>query len=228
MDVLDSPAPRRSQADRTATTRHALVEAATELLAEQGYGSATTAAIAERSNLTTGALHHHFGTKEDLLFAVLDATNERILDQLSRVSTRTDLPGVADRLVRQLWNAYGDHRYWAVWEIILGQRHDPALLRRLVAHRASSVDRLFNAAMDGAGIPGPARPALRDSFSFTLHTIRGLLLDRLLKPDPTTLRRQLDLLSGMLDAAIRAAMTKTELDRTHPQNRTHPQRGPLE
>ena len=204
--------PRRSQGDRTAATRCVFVEAATDLLAGQGYGSATTAAIAEAARMTTGALHHHFGTKEELFFAVLDAMNERIIARLRHSPGPTEGAGIARRSIDQLWKAYGDPRYWAVWEIILGQRHDPALRKRLAAHRVASIDRVFESWMAGLAMPAAAKPALKDSFAFVLHAIRGLLLERMLKPDARSLRRpldiQLDILAAVLEPRIQEALAQ--------------------
>jgi AcrR family transcriptional regulator len=200
---------RRSQGDRTAETRRLLVEAATALLAEEGYGSATTAAIAEKAKVTTGALHHHFGTKEDLFFAVLDAMNERIIAHVQQIHVAAKGVSIARHSIRQLWKAYGDRRYWAVWEIILGQRHDPALRERLAAHRISSIDKVFESWMTGLAIPPAMKADLKDSFAFVLHAIRGLLLERMLKPDARPLRRQLDILVAVLESRMQDVLTET-------------------
>lgn len=202
--MAETAAPRRTQGDRTVQTRRVLIEAATGLLAEQGFGLATTSAIAERAQVTTGALHHHFGSKGALLLAVLEASNERILVQVASLSNAAGPDGMARRLVGQLWKAYGDERYWAVWEIILGQRHDPALRKKLLAHRTASFERVFTATLAALGIAPSAAPALRDGFAFTLHAMRGLLLERLLARD-AAVPRQLDLLTDVLDNHLRAA-----------------------
>lgn len=69
-----SPAPalktsRQLQAD---DTRRRLIEAAGELFAERGYGEASVALIGERAGTSRGLVNHHFGTKENLLWAVVE------------------------------------------------------------------------------------------------------------------------------------------------------------
>ncbi|MBV9950634.1 MAG: helix-turn-helix transcriptional regulator, partial [Acidimicrobiia bacterium] len=51
---------RRSQAERSATTQRALIEAAVELLIERGWAATTAVAVCERAGCTRGALIHHY------------------------------------------------------------------------------------------------------------------------------------------------------------------------
>ncbi|MFD9904586.1 TetR/AcrR family transcriptional regulator [Streptomyces sp. NPDC059063] len=62
---------RRSNAERTETTRTQLTRTARQLFSERGYSSTTIAEIAQRSGLTTGALYHHWAGKEALLVDVV-------------------------------------------------------------------------------------------------------------------------------------------------------------
>ena len=62
-------AGRRTQAERSARTQAALLDATVESLIELGYGRTTTTEIAHRAGLSLGALLHHYPTKTDLLVA---------------------------------------------------------------------------------------------------------------------------------------------------------------
>ncbi len=73
---------RRSQVDRSAETRATLIRATIDLLQMVGFAGTTTALIAKRSGVTTGALHHHFATKDELMFGVLDHASERVRERL--------------------------------------------------------------------------------------------------------------------------------------------------
>jgi AcrR family transcriptional regulator len=69
-------AGRRTQADRRATTRAALLESAARELSRVGYGNLNLARVAADAGYTRGALYHLFADKEDLSLAVLDWVHE--------------------------------------------------------------------------------------------------------------------------------------------------------
>ena len=52
--------------------RAALIEAAAEVFAEEGYSGARVQSIAERAGLTTGAIYNRFSGKSELLLEALD------------------------------------------------------------------------------------------------------------------------------------------------------------
>jgi AcrR family transcriptional regulator len=60
-------------------TRGQILDAARTVLAEHGYANTSTRAIAERARVQLSLVHYHFGGKQQLLTAVLDRENERLL-----------------------------------------------------------------------------------------------------------------------------------------------------
>jgi AcrR family transcriptional regulator len=66
------PTPRRSQADRTRASREKIIQAATELFAQQGFRGAKMSNIAKAADLTEPGLLHHFPSKTHLLMGVLE------------------------------------------------------------------------------------------------------------------------------------------------------------
>jgi AcrR family transcriptional regulator len=90
--------PRRSQADRAARTRGALVAAARELFAEQGFAATSRDAIAARAGVTRGALYHHFDSKTALAAAVVAALQTELVARV--VSAARDGVDVRDQLHR--------------------------------------------------------------------------------------------------------------------------------
>jgi AcrR family transcriptional regulator len=71
-----------TQAERTETTRRALIDAARELFREHGFAAVGVDEISARAGVTSGALYHQFENKAGLFRAVYDdlmvATSERI------------------------------------------------------------------------------------------------------------------------------------------------------
>jgi AcrR family transcriptional regulator len=83
------PPVRRTQAQRTAATREALLSAARALFAEHGFAGTPREDIVERAGVTRGALHHHFGRKEDLFLAVF----EQLEDELTKTIAMSAMTG---------------------------------------------------------------------------------------------------------------------------------------
>ena len=63
---------RRTQAERRATTRAALLEAAAQGISRHGYGNLALEQVASDAGYTRGALYHQFDGKEDLALAVVE------------------------------------------------------------------------------------------------------------------------------------------------------------
>ena len=69
---------RRSQAERRAATRGALLGAARELFAAEGYSGVSTEELVRRAGVTRGALYHHFEDKRDLFRALVEELEEEL------------------------------------------------------------------------------------------------------------------------------------------------------
>jgi len=65
------------------TSRQRLIDGMADLLWERGYVGTSPAAILERSGVGQGSLYHHFGGKQDLAVAAIEA-NAEILKEAAR------------------------------------------------------------------------------------------------------------------------------------------------
>jgi AcrR family transcriptional regulator len=90
--------PRETQAARSARTRGALLAAARELFAAQGFAATGREEIAERAGVTRGALYHHFASKTDLAAAVVEQLEGELVDLV--VAAALQGSGVRDQLHR--------------------------------------------------------------------------------------------------------------------------------
>jgi AcrR family transcriptional regulator len=90
--------------DRGAATRAALVQTATEMFVDDGYGAVSVRDLARRTGLTTGAIYGHYRNKADLLAA---AVHDRIEAELESPATATGKAsgGLRDSIGRQ-WKTY--------------------------------------------------------------------------------------------------------------------------
>ena len=78
-----TPRMRRTQADRSAATRDALVAAARRLFAADGFAEVSTDAIVAAAGVTRGALYHQFADKTALFEAVVAAVEADIAGRLA-------------------------------------------------------------------------------------------------------------------------------------------------
>ena len=106
--------------------RDALLNAAIASILERGFYRASSNEIARRADVTWGAIQYHFGTREELLLAVLERSFDRFVWSLAT----TELTGttVRDRLAalaRVIWAHYGSPEYVAVMQIHLNLSRDP-------------------------------------------------------------------------------------------------------
>jgi len=140
---------RRSQADRSAATRAALVAAARPLFAEHGYGGVGTETIVRAAGVTRGALYHQFADKTELFQAVYEAVEE---DLAGRLAERIAAAGASDpievmMLGADAWLDACDEQEvqqivlldgpavlgWELWREI-GLRYGLGLVEALLAH----------------------------------------------------------------------------------------------
>ena len=82
--------------DRVSATRARLIDAAVNALAEIGYHRTTFVEVSRRSELSRGAIHHHFESIADLMAAVTRDISRRIQEDLT--AGLQALPDDADQI----------------------------------------------------------------------------------------------------------------------------------
>ncbi|MGX1778481.1 TetR/AcrR family transcriptional regulator [Nocardia brasiliensis] len=87
-------ADRRTQAERSAATRAAVIRAARDLFGRFGYGAVSTVAVAEAAGVSRGALYHQFSEKRDLFEAVFEDLERSLVEVIGTAVTeaRSDDP----------------------------------------------------------------------------------------------------------------------------------------
>lgn len=117
------------QAQKSASTRNAILESAINCIVELGYAGTTTTAIASKAGLSRGAMLHHFPSKIDVVRAAVEHLHNKRLKAFRRAMTRSAPPGV-DRVLLGV-DAFFDHvrhpLFVAFFELSMAARTDPEL-----------------------------------------------------------------------------------------------------
>lgn len=104
-----------------------LLDAAITCILERGFYRASSNEIARQAEVTWGAIQYHFGTREELLLAVLERGFARFVASLERAQP----PAEATTRDRVAWLArlvqayYGRPEYVAIMQINLNLSRDP-------------------------------------------------------------------------------------------------------
>ncbi len=188
-------AKRRTQEERTTETRGALMQAAVATIQRLGYGGATTAIIAEEAGVSRGALTHHFGSRTDLMAAVVQWVYDGELVQYAElIEARGGVVAVAD-WPDLIWAVLSRPGGVAVMEILQATRADAELAERVKPIQAAIEKTSFK--MMRRLLGGDERT--REAFvRLMVWTIRGLTVERLLTPEPDAVRDAVDVLRVLL------------------------------
>jgi AcrR family transcriptional regulator len=83
--VDDTEAPPATRAERrqlaAADTRATILAAARERLLSVGYANLSTRTVAEAAEVPLSQIHYHFGSRQQLVLAILEAENARLLER---------------------------------------------------------------------------------------------------------------------------------------------------
>jgi AcrR family transcriptional regulator len=128
--------------ERSRRTRARIVEAATRLFVEQGYLATTIEAVAEGAEVAVQTVYYLFGTKRNLLSAVLDANIVGDLEPVpvlerpwvDELRSETDATAAVERLVEEAVAVVA--RTAPIYEVIHRAAADPDVGALLDDNRA--------------------------------------------------------------------------------------------
>ena len=162
--------PRPTQAERSARSRGALLEAAARGLSRYGYGHLRLEEVAREAGYTRGALYHQFKDKSDLALAVIDWVNENWMHEVGEPARQEPDP-VSELIALARGHAVFCRRDIARVVMALrvefsGQEHPVGReIERITDGAVKRVARLIAAGRrDGSIPPGP--PARTTSLAF--------------------------------------------------------------
>lgn len=203
---------RRTQEDRSASTRARLYEAAVNCLYTRGYAATTTMIVSEEAGVSRGAMLHQFPTKVDLMLYVVQAAYE---EELQLYHQALDpIPDPRERRLafpKLVWEILRRPAGVAVLEIMQGSRSDPELSARLKPLQREIEQDSFRQVEAVVGKSNQKSTAAVTRL--VVWTIRGLSIARLLTDETEGIESSVNLFCRMLadhanaPAAARSAPT---------------------
>ncbi len=79
--------------------RNEILDAADELFGQKGFDGTSTNDILEKVGIARGTLYYHFKSKEDIMDALIDRYDIRLLDEAQEIAADKSIP-VNERIVR--------------------------------------------------------------------------------------------------------------------------------
>jgi AcrR family transcriptional regulator len=140
--VVTAPTPRRLGAEDS-KTRARLLDAAEQLLLEEGYAAVTSRRVAAKADLKPQLVHYYFRRMDDLFIEVFRRRAEQNLERIDRAVA-------ADSSLRSLWQLNADPRGASFMiEFVALAKHRKELrdeiARYAERHRGAQLDALTTA-----------------------------------------------------------------------------------
>ena len=179
------PAQRRTQEERSATTRENVINAAIDCIVEEGLHNTTAARIAARSGVTWGAIVHQFGDKDSVLLAVIERNAEVFLNYLTTALQQSDptLPERMHALIDVTWRYINEPAAFAFNELVIYNRvsKNPRMMQQQQEMTNRQAEIMWDKFFSEFDVT-PA--ALENARNYTLATLLGLSILRLMSPRP--------------------------------------------
>jgi AcrR family transcriptional regulator len=206
------PTDRRSAEER----REQLIDAAVEVIADQGLARATTRAITDRAGLALGAFHYVFDSKDELLEAVIQRVVREIDATLGATAATVEptaerrLEGpelvvdVLERFLRGAWAYFEGSRtlQLAQYELTLHALREPEKHHLAVHQYDLLVGTLGGMLRD---LTDELAPETSEELArYVVATIDGLLLQWLVDRDADAASRRLSRYLTTLPAIVAA------------------------
>jgi AcrR family transcriptional regulator len=196
MDIVRAMAPKSQTSERRARTRDRLIAAATEVVAEQGFHSASVDQIAERAGLSIGALYSNFAGKDDLLFAVFDGHVSWFQQQVVASLEDPDFAGAVTG-----WLALPDdsaEQFLVFIEFWAYAVRKPEVREQFAERMAQMRSQIAKALERRASTHGSTLPLPADLIALLgLALGRGLALEKLANPEAVRHEQIAHLLNGL-------------------------------
>lgn len=202
--------PRRTNAERSAETRAALLDATVRCLFDLGYAGTSTTVVCQRAGVSRGAQVHHFPTKTSLVTSALSHVFDGLHAEFrGAVGALPADERRGDAAIDRLWDLVSGPTFYAWLELLVASRTDPDLrehVGRLDLRFASAIRATYAELFPEA----EASPALEHAHEFLFALLEGLALHQIAAPDDARPERILAFVKALARVPLPALEPATE------------------
>jgi len=200
---------RRTQAERRETTRKQLLDAATKLIRQKGFGGLRTIEVASVAGVSRGALMHHFPSKHALVVAVLTYVNEVTFAQSTRRAQLARTSGdPIEEIIKDAQDFFlGDYFFI---ELAIAMSDESTRRVRRDIHQFTrqtrfSIEAAWLDTLISSGIP---KQLASDVLALTLSAVRGFSVRMLIENDPEQFTRLMNVWRDIIHQHLAAKIPK--------------------
>jgi AcrR family transcriptional regulator len=169
--------PRRTQDERRAATRQALLDAALACLLEDGLAGLTTRRVAGRAGVSAATLRFYFPTRAAFVAAAVEQLSAELLRQHREHRAQRGDPGSdgVDSWLDELWEICKGPAFAAMVELSFAARNDEDARDNLAVAERALTRHITVAATDRFG-DQVSDPRLRALLDLATASMRGLAM----------------------------------------------------
>ena len=208
-----STSRRRTQAERSETTRKLVLDATIRILVRKGAAGLRIGEVVKEAGVSVGAQLHHFPTKRELILAAFDYVNERSVEmcwhrvKLARRAGNTE--AVINAIIADGTDFFFGNGFFIELALAFGQAD---LDLRRVVRRSSRrsrflIEAIWREMLEKQGLP----PDLAgDVLALTLSLVRGFAMRRFIEDDPARRAHLVKVWRDMIRAYLGARLDEKQ------------------
>ncbi|HTR75236.1 MAG TPA: helix-turn-helix domain-containing protein [Solirubrobacterales bacterium] len=176
---------------RSHATRQRLLDAAVQVLVEEGYAGISASTVARRAGVSRGAHQHHFANRQTLVIESVRHMSARELNVLhERIGGLPQGESRVGGALDFIFEMYSGTFFAAILELSLAARREPELKTTIAEEERSMSLTVQRLGVEILGDDALEDPALGHRWTTAIATIRGLAVLRLLRHSQETIDRQ--------------------------------------
>jgi len=208
-----STSRRRTQAERSETTRKLILDATIRILVRKGAAGLRTGEVVKEAGVSVGAQLHHFPTKRELILAAFDYVNERSVEmcrhrvKLARRAGNTE--AVINAIIADGTDFFFGNGFFIELALAFGQADLDLrrVVRRTSRRSRFMIEAIWREMLERQGL---SPEIASDILALTLSMVRGFAMRRFIEDDPARRAHLVKVWRDMIRAYLGARLDEKQ------------------